>query len=91
MLAGPAVPAAIWIGYVLLFTTGSDHRRWRDLDPGSPVAATLAWRTSQSDRAVKGRAVEVGTPTQHRLPVVDVHILAVARCGFVLSLDRFRG
>ena len=50
----------------------------RNLEPGSPVAATLARLTSHTTVQLKGTVVEVGAPTPERLDAVHEHI-----AGFV--------
>jgi hypothetical protein len=46
----------------------------RNLESGSPVAATLARLTSHTAVQLKGPAVEVAAPTQDRLDAVHEHI-----------------
>jgi hypothetical protein len=46
----------------------------RNLESGSPVAATLARLTSHTSVQLKGPAVEVAAPTQDRLDAVHEHI-----------------
>ena len=46
----------------------------RNLEPGNPVAASLARLTSHTTVQLKGRVMEVGTPTPERLDAVHEHI-----------------
>jgi hypothetical protein len=45
-----------------------------NLEHGSPVAAFLAQLTSRTSVQVKGRVVDVATPTQERLDAVTEHL-----------------
>ena len=46
----------------------------RNLESGSPVAATLARLTSHTTAQLKGTVVEVAPPTQDRLDAVTEHV-----------------
>jgi hypothetical protein len=51
-----------------------DSAMARNLESGSPVAATLARLASQTTVQLKGAVVEVAAPTQARLDAVSVHV-----------------
>lgn len=51
-----------------------DSAMARNLESGSPVAATLARLTSQTTVQLKGLVAEVATPTQDRLDAVCAHV-----------------
>jgi hypothetical protein len=51
-----------------------DSAMARNLQAGSPVAATLARLASQTTVQLKGPVVEIGTPTQERLDAVAEHV-----------------
>ena len=51
-----------------------DSAMARNLESGSPVAATLARLTSQLAVQLKGPVVEVAPPTQDRLDAVTEHV-----------------
>ena len=52
----------------------ADSAMARNLESGSPVAATLARLTSHSTVQLKGAVVEVATPTPDRLDAVTEHV-----------------
>jgi hypothetical protein len=51
-----------------------ESRMARNLEPGSPVAATLSWLSSQSTTQVKGTVVHLEAPTPERRAVVEQHV-----------------
>ena len=51
-----------------------DSATARNLESGSPVAATLARLASQTTVQLKGPVVEVAAPTQDRLDAVSAHV-----------------
>jgi hypothetical protein len=51
-----------------------DSAMARNLESGSPVAATLARLTSHTTVQLKGALVEVAAPTQDRLDAVSAHV-----------------
>jgi hypothetical protein len=51
-----------------------DSRMARNLEPGSPVAATLSWLSSQSTTQVKGTVLRLEAPTPERREVVEHHV-----------------
>ena len=55
----------------------------RNLEPRSPVAATLARLTSQTTLQLKGWTTEAGPPTPERLDAVDEHI-----AGFLAEIAK---
>jgi hypothetical protein len=51
-----------------------DSRMARNLEPGSPVAATLSWLSSQSTTQVKGTVIRLEAPTPERRKLVEQHV-----------------
>ena len=51
-----------------------DSAMARNLESGSPVAATLARLASHTTVQLKGPVVEIATPTQDRLDAVTEHV-----------------
>lgn len=52
----------------------SDSAMARNLNSGSPAAATLARLASRTTVQLKGPVVDVATPTQNRLDAVTAHV-----------------
>jgi pyridoxamine 5'-phosphate oxidase-like protein len=52
----------------------ADSAMARNLESGSPVAATLARLAAHTSVQLKGPVVEVATPTQERLDAVSEHV-----------------
>jgi hypothetical protein len=52
----------------------ADSAMARNLEAGSPVAATLARLASHTTVQLKGPVVEIATPTQERLDAVTDHV-----------------